>query len=157
MAEWKDWCNQVSRQYSYPDKVFNLALMHWRNISAGKFGDGDQIKEAVTNFNGYTCQAQFFPSCNDEYEEYGKVFEEKDLKEDFFFLRKFTLNYLLYKKYSKLLSTYIEGMFLQSDKCVIENPDNHVIIREADPDEPGATIRMLPKFQCMEKSSKRLI
>lgn len=157
MTEWKDWCNQVSRQYSYPDKVFNLALMHWRNISAGKFGDGDQIKEAVTNINGYTCQAQFFPSCNDEYEEYGKVFEEKDLNEDFFFLRKFTLNYLLYKKYSKLLSTYIEGMFLQSDKCVIENPDNHVVIREADPDEPGATIRMLPKFQCMEKSSKRLI
>ena len=157
MSEWEDWCNQVSRQYSYPDKVFNLALMHWRNISAGMFGDGDQIKEVVTNINGYTCQSQFFPSCNDEYEEYGKVFEEKDLSEDFFFLRKFTLNYLLYKKYSKLLSTYIEGMFLQSDKCVIENPDNHVIIREADPDEPGATIRMLPKFQCMEKSSKRLI
>lgn len=155
MAEWKDWCNQVSRQYSYPDKVFNLALMHWRNISAGKFGDGDQIKEAVTNFNGYTCQAQFFSSCNDEYEKYGEIFEEKDLNEDFFFLRKFTLNYLLYKKYSKLLSTYIEGMFLQSDKCVIENPDNHVIIREADPDEPGATIKMFPKFQCMEKSSKR--
>ena len=156
MTEWKDWCNQVSRQYSYPDKVFNLALMHWRNISAGKFGDGDQIKEAVTNFNGYTCQSQFFPSCNDEYEKYGEVFDEKDLNEDFFFLRKFTLNYLLYKKYSKLLSTYIEGMFLQSDKCVIENPDNHVIIREADPDEPGATIKMFPKFQCMEKSSKRL-
>lgn len=155
MTEWKDWCNQVSRQYSYPDKVFNLALMHWRNISAGKFGDGDQIKEAVTNFNGYTCQAQFFPSCNDEYEEYGKVFEEKDLNEDFFFLRKFTLNYLLYKKYSKLLSTYIEGMFLQSDKCVIENPDNHVIIREADPGEPGAIVKMTPRFQCMEKSSKR--
>ena len=155
MTEWKDWCNQISRQYSYPDKVFNLALMHWRNISAGKFGDGDQIKEAVTNFNGYTCQAQFFPSCNDEYEEYGKVFEEKDLSEDFFFLRKFTLNYLLYKKYSKLLSTYIEGMFLQSDKCVIENPDNHVIIREADPDEPGAIVKMTPRFQCMEKSSKR--
>ena len=157
MTEWKDWCNKVPRQFSYPDKVFNLALLHWRNISDGKFGDGDQIKEAITNFNGYSCQAQFFPTCNNEFEEYGKVFEEKDLNEDFFFLRKFTLNYLLYKKYSKLLSTYIEGMFLQTDKCVIENPDNHVIIREADPDEPGATIRMLPKFQCMEKSSKRLI
>lgn len=155
IAEWKDWCNQVQRQYSYPDKVFNLALLHWRNIHNGKLGDGDQIKEAITNFNGYTCQAQFFPTCNNEYEEYGKVFDEKDLNEDFFFLRKFTLNYLLYKKYSKLLSTYIEGMFLQTDKCVIENPNNHVIIREADPDEPGATIRMSPKFQCMEKSSKR--
>lgn len=157
MAEWKDWCNQVQRQYSYPDKVFNLALLHWRNIHEGNLGEGDQVKEVITNFNGYTCQAQFFPTCNNEYEEYGKVFDEKDLNEDFFFLRKFTLNYLLYKKYSKLLSTYIEGMFLQTDKCVIENPDNHVIIREADPSEPGATIRMSPKFQCMEKSSKRLI
>ena len=155
MAEWKDWCNQVQKQYSYPDKVFNLALLHWRNIHEGNLGEGDQVKEVITNFNGYTCQAQFFPTCNNEYEEYGKVFDEKDLNEDFFFLRKFTLNYLLYKKYSKLLSTYIEGMFLQTDKCVIENPDNHVIIREADPDEPGATVRMLPKFQCMEKSSKR--
>ena len=150
MREWEDWCKQEGKiQYTYPDKVFNLALQYWRELGS------TSVKEVWTNINGYTSQAQLFPNCNDQYEEYGKVFEEKDLSEDFFFMRKFNLNYLLYKKYSKLLSTYIEGMFLQTDKCVIENPENHVVIREADPDEPGAVVKMFPRFQCMEKSSKR--
>ena len=56
---------------------------------------------------------------------------------------------------AKILSTYIDGMFLQTDISVIEDPKTHVMLREADPDEPGAITKMRPRFQCMEKSSKR--
>ena len=61
----------------------------------------------------------------------------------------------MYKKYAKVLSTYINGMFLQTDKWVIEDPKSHIVIREADKDEPGAIRKMFARFQCMEKSSKR--
>lgn len=150
MTEWEDWCKQEGKiQYTYPDKVFNLALQYWRDLGS------TQVKEIWTTTNGYTCQSQFFPTYDKEFVEYGLPFEEKDLDNDFFFMRKLNLNYLIYKKYAKVLSTYIDGMFLQSDKCVIENPVSHVVIREADPDEPGAITKMFPRFQCMEKSSKR--
>ena len=75
-------------------------------------------------------------------------------------MRKLVLNYLLYKKYSKVMGTYIGwydykkeeyvGMFKGGDKWVIENPQNHVVIREADPTEPGAVCKMFSRFQCME-------
>ena len=55
---------------------------------------------------------------------------------DFKFINTLIINYLLYKKVCKVLSTYTDGLFLQSDKHVIEDPNTHVMIREADDDEP---------------------
>lgn len=147
--EWKDYSRKVKRPYTYPAKPLDLATEYWRNPTA------DQMKEIWTNMNGYTVQSQFFNYCDGQYELYSQIFNEKDLEENFFFMRKLVLNYLIYKKYAKVLSTYIDGMFLQSDKTVIEDPETHVMIREADPNEPGATVKMSPRFQCMEKSSKR--
>ena len=149
MSEWRDYFKKVKRSYTYPEKPLKLATEYWKNIKA------DQMKEIWTNMNGYTVQSQFFSYCDDQYELYSQIFNEKDLEENFFFMRKLVLNYLIYKKYAKVLSTYIDGMFLQSDKTVIEDPETHVMIREADPNEPGATVKMSPRFQCMEKSSKR--
>jgi len=143
----------------YPNKVFNLAYEFYNNTLS------DQVKDVWSNFNGYQAQEQFFKYVSDQYLDYGKVFNETDLQNDFFFMRKLVINYLLYKKYSKILSTYIgtfdkkkqeyTGMFKATDSYVIENPKNHVMVREASPDEPGAVVRMKPRFQCMEKSSKR--
>lgn len=147
--EWRDHSRKVQRSYAYPDKALALATEYWGNPTA------DQMKEIWTNMNGYTVQSQFFSYCDNQYELYSQIFSEEDLKNNFFFMRKLVLNYLIYKKYAKVLSTYIDGMFLQSDKTVIEDPKTHVMIREADPNEPGAITKMSPRFQCMEKSSKR--
>lgn len=148
-VEWRDNCKGVNKTFTYPDKVFRLATEYWKNTKA------DQVKEVWTNMNGYTVQSQFFKYCDSQYTQYGEPFLEGDLTDRFFFMRKLVLNYLIYKKYAKVLSTYIDGMFLQSDKVVIEDPNSHVVIREADENEPGAIRKMFPRFQCMEKSSKR--
>lgn len=152
MGEWKKVVQGVARigETPYPEKMYDLATTYYNNLSA------DNVKEVWSNFNGYIAQEQFFKSVSSEYKEYSKPFNESvDLGNDFFFMRKLVLSYLMYKKYAKILSTYICGMFTQTDMWVIEDPESHVMIREADPGEPGAVVRMRPKFQCMEKSSKR--
>jgi hypothetical protein len=65
------------------------------------------------------------------------------------------LNYLLYKKNAKVLSTYMQGMFKKEEKFVIEDPATHIILREADPGDPQGVHKLLIHFACMEKSSKR--
>ncbi len=172
--DWEKWClnlgpdgtcNYVSQLY--PFKMFNLSLGYWRNITNPKKYGGkllDQVKEVWDNFNGYSAQEQFFKYVDNQYEDYLKEFDPVDLNNNFYFMRKLVLNYLLFKKYSKVLTTYIgtvvdgepKGMFLQTDKWVIEDPKTHLVIREvSSPQEPGAICKMFAKFQCMEKSSKR--
>jgi hypothetical protein len=46
-------------------------------------------------------------------------------------------------------------MFKKEEKFVIEDPDTHIIIREADPGDPRGVYKLLIHFACMEKSSKR--
>lgn len=133
----------------YPQKIFELAEQFYTNLKA------DEVKEVWSNFAGYTVQEQFFPVIKDRFKEFEKPFDDSDLQYNFKFITKLVLAYLQYKKNAKMYSTYIKGLFEQTDKWVIENPENHVMIREAEPGEPGAVIRMSPKFQCMEKSSKR--
>ena len=71
-------------------------------------------------------------------------------------MRKLCLNYLVYKKYAKLCSTYVgsEGMFKKNNKYVIEDKQ-HIPIREADPSEPGAMEKCFVHFEVLQKSSKR--
>ena len=66
-----------------------------------------------------------------------------------------TINYLRYKKYEKIRSTYLCGMFEATDKYVLEDPNSHVVIRECDENEPGAIKKMFAHFSCMEKQTKR--
>lgn len=172
MTDWQKWCNSMGPdgEYSYnsklyPQKMFTLSLQYWQNICKRKKDEKvlDQVKEVWDNFNGYTAQEQFFKYVDNEYLNYGKHFEEIDMGNNFYFMRKLVINYLLYKKYAKVLTTYIgtvvdgdpKGMFLQTDKWVIEDPKTHIVLREAGPGEPGAVCKMFAKFQCMEKSSKR--
>ena len=108
-----------------------------------------------SSFDGWQAQAQFFPYVNDQYLEYEKPFDPSDLDDFWFFHRKMTLAWLRYKKYEKIRSTYLCGLFLDTDKWVLEDPNSHVVIRECDENEPGAIKKMFAKFQCMEKSSKR--
>ena len=60
------------------------------------------------------------------------------------------------KKYAKLCSTYVgsDGMFKKNNIYVIEDKQ-HIPIREADPNEPGAIEKCFVKYEVLSKSSKR--
>lgn len=149
MIDWEKRCKGTpAEQTAYPEKVYKLALEFYRNPGC------DQVKEVWSNFNGYIAQEQFFKYVSDQYLEYGKPFDPSDLKDTFFFMRKFVINYLIYKKYAKVLSTYINGMFKQNNCWVIESKD-HIPIRYADPGEPGAVEKCFVHYEVNTKSSKR--
>ncbi len=134
-------------QTAYPEKAYILFDQFYKDLGC------DQIKEVWSNFNGFVAQEQFFKYVSDQYEDYGKVFNESDFNNRFYFMRKIVINYLLFKKYSKVLSTYIDGM-LKEGKWVIED-EKHIPIREADPDEPGAIHKCFCHYEVNTKSSKR--
>lgn len=168
MKEWETWCKTDDYHSSlYPDKIFEKALEHYKSPHTSKkitktkttitYNCSDKVKETWTDFYGFTTQTTFFPSYADQIEEYGTQFEPEDYEKDaFFFMRKMTLNYLLYKKYSKLLTTYIgdDGMFKKNNRYVIED-SNHIPLRYADPNEPGAIEKCFVKYEVQKKSSKR--
>lgn len=157
----------VNKSTIYPDKIFQKALEHFKSPKTSKkvtktkttttYSCSDKVKETWTDFYGFNTQTTFFPSYADQEIEYGKQFEPEDYEGDtFFFMRKMTLNYLLYKKYSKLLTTYVgdDGMFKKGNRYVIEGPD-HIPLRYAKPGEPGAIEKCFVKYEVQKKSSKR--
>lgn len=147
-----DNCSKTRDLGDYPFKMYNLAIKYHSEISKGNLSD--QTKEVWSNFNGYVAQEQFFKYVSGQYLEYGKPFDPSDLDNRFGFMRKLVINYLLYKKYSKVLSTYIDGMFKANNMWVIEGED-HIPLREADPDEPGAVEKCFVHYEVNTKSSKR--
>lgn len=149
MQEWKDYFD-TGRLYNYPEKIFDRAMIYFKNP------EEDKAKEVWTDLNGFLAQTTFFPEFNLQYKQYEEEFTPDDLKDSFFFMRKLCLNYLVYKKYAKLCSTYvgIDGMFKKNNKYVIED-ERRIPIREADPSEPGATEKCFVKYEVLSKSSKR--
>ena len=148
MKNWEQYYKGTPvEQTAYPLKVYTLAGQFYNDLGC------DQVKEVWSNFNGYVAQEQFFPYVSDQYESYGMPFSESDLDNRFYFMRKMVINYLLYKKFSKVLSTYIDGM-LADGKWVIED-SKHIPIREADPNEPGAIHKIFCHYEINTKSSKR--
>lgn len=139
-----------SKKYGgYPKKVFDLAREYYKNPGL------DQVKEIWSNFKGYNAQETFFPGVvKSQYLEYEKPFDSEDFNDRFFFMRKMVLNYLMYKKNSKVLSTYIEGMFKANNIWCIES-DLHIPVREADPSEPGAIEKCMVRYEVNMKKSKR--
>ena len=141
MHDWQIYCTNPSiYQGDFPTKIFDIALKCWKQgILFELAKDQYIVKDVFADFVGVTTQIDFFNEYvnKDQIQQYSLPFDPNDLSNDFFFMRKFTINYLLYKKYSKVLSTYINGMFKENNRFVIEGED-HIPIRYAEPDEPGA-------------------
>ena len=133
----------------YLEAVYMQASSFYKDITQ------DPVKDVWTSFDGYHAESQFFSYVDDQYLEYEKPFDPCDLNNTWFFHRKMTINYLRYKKYEKIRSTYICGLFEATDKWVQEDPNSHVVIRECDKNEPGAIQKMFAHFACMEKQTKR--
>lgn len=154
--QWRSFVEKdPGASFKYPDKVFNIALTSWQ---ATKKLDNmtDGVKEIWTNLRGFQAQTTYFPALNEQYTGYEEHFEPTDMDDDFYFMRKMVLNYLIFKKYSKLDSTYVgsDGMFHKTGKWVIEGQD-HIPIREADGNEPGAVWKVFTRYEVLSKSSKR--
>lgn len=161
MNDWKNYClaqgneGNIAVHSIYPEKMFNIALESWNlGIDYNPAKDVYPVKDVWADFTGFNTQTFFFEDLTSQYLQYGLPFEDNDLEENFFFMRKFTINYLLYKKYAKVLSTYIDGMFKANNKWVIEGRD-HIPLREADPSEPGAIEKCFVHYEVNTKSSKR--
>lgn len=161
MNDWKNYClaqgneGNIAVHSIYPEKMFNIALESWNlGIDYNPAKDVYPVKDVWADFTGFNTQTFFFKDLTSQYLQYGLPFEDNDLEENFFFMRKFTINYLLYKKYAKVLSTYIDGMFKANNKWVIEGRD-HIPLREADPSEPGAIEKCFVHYEVNTKSSKR--
>lgn len=157
----KDWEMYVKlkpeEKYNglFPEKIFNIALGAWREgVKYEPSKDVHPIKDVWGDFIGFTTQSTFFEEYNNQYINYGLPFVPEDFNDKFFFMRKFTINYLFYKKYSKVLSTYIDGMFHATGKWIIEGED-HIPLREAQEGEPGAVFKIFTKYEVNTKSSKR--
>lgn len=175
MGEWKTYWDNIDQDgvahwqsKLYPSKVFHLAMEFFRSPCTSKkvstkgvetalYNVADKVKEVWTDFAGFNAQTQFFPEYAKDYVNYEQAFDPAvDLGNDFYFMRKFTLNYLVYKKHAKMLSVYAgdDGMFNKKAKYVIED-EHHIPIREADPDEPMAVKKNFTSYEIMMKSSKR--
>ena len=150
MTNWKAYEDGVPAvQTQYPEQIYQTARSFYKTITQ------DPVKDVWTSFDGYHAESQFFKYVDDQYLEYEKPFDPSDLNNIWFFHRKMTINYLRYKKYEKIRSTYLCGMFEATDKWVIEDPNSHVVVRECDENEPGAIKKMFAHFACMEKQTKR--
>ena len=150
MDHWKKYVIEKTESGLYPNKIFDLALQYFQKP------EEEKVKETWTNFNGYSAQSRFFPQYNKQFPEYEKHFDPSDFDDVFFFMRKLVLNYLTFKKYAKLQSTYVgsDGMFHKTGKWVIEGPD-HIPLRDADEGEPGAVWKVFVHYEVNTKSSKR--
>jgi hypothetical protein len=150
MTEWEAYYKTGQASQLYPEKAFQLALRYFQHP------EDDKVKETWTNINGFVSQTQLFPEFTKQYNFYEQQFDPNDFSDDFMFMRKFVLNYLVYKKYAKLNSTYVgsDGMFKKNNKYVIED-EYHIPIRDAEPEEPGAVEKCFVHYEVNTKSSKR--
>ena len=138
----------------YPLKIYNLAKGFFDEITK-KSIISEQTKNVWSNFEGFIAQEQFFKYISEQYLNYSEPFKVVDFTNNFGFIRKFVINYLLYKKYSKVLSTYIDGMFKANNRYVIEGPDRIPLRYAISPDEPGAVEKCFVHYEINTKSSKR--
>jgi DNA polymerase I-like protein with 3'-5' exonuclease and polymerase domains len=159
--EMNEWVNgNKNYPYTYPEELFQTVNTFADEYKKGYFAKEEQGKEkdpkksVWDDFNGFNTQQQFFKYIGDEYKQYGEPFKESDMDERMFFMRKLNINYLRYKKYSKVLSTYIDGMFKNQIRWVIEDKF-HIPIRYADPKEPGAVAKCMVHYEVNMKKTKR--
>jgi hypothetical protein len=156
--EYKVYCQNLDKkgicvwpcgyQQSYPQEIWPIANGFWNDISA------DDMTTTWDNFDGFTKQSTYFPIVVQEWQEMAKPYSESDFDEPFKFMRKMVLHIMLAKKYQKVKSTYMEGLFQDNDRLELDTPI-FVPTRLAEPGEPGAVLKMHPKYEVLKKETKR--
>lgn len=134
----------------YPIDVYITLVNYWKNL------ENDNVRNVWEAFEGWDMQSTFFGDhVKSEMDLMKQPYLESDHDLDTFTqMRKFLVNVLLFKKYNKIKTTYLNGLFKNNAKYVIETPQL-IPIRDADPEEPGAKLKIFPRFEIMKKETKR--
>ena len=142
------WPKEIPEDY--PKEIWYLASEHLNNPMC------DRMRDLWGDWKGWNVQEDYF---TDKVEAENLLMSEPWTENDlglpkFTLIRKILFNILLYKKYNKILSTYLGGLFVNGSRYVIETPQL-IPIRNADPDEPGAVKKVFTKYDVMHKETKR--
>ena len=135
----------------YPGEIWYLALEHAKNPMC------DRMRDLWGNWQGWNVQLDYFgDDVKNNESRLWEPWDERDTTDlpRFTFIRKILINILLFKKYNKIYTTYLNGLFSAGSKYVIETPEL-IPIRDADPEEPGAVKKLFTKYDVMHKVSKR--
>ena len=137
-------------QEVYPREIWYLANEHALDPMC------DRMRDIWGDWKGWNVQEDYFnDKVNSERLLMGEPWNEADLRlPTFTLMRKLLINVLLYKKYNKILSTYLSGLFVNGSRYVIETPQL-IPTRNAEPDEPGAVKKLFTKYDVMHKETKR--
>lgn len=125
---------------SYPKDIIEEAKMYMKDPYC------ENMKNGFSKFTGFWMQADFFDYIKKGYNELTKPYSDSDLDNNFKFLRKLILNQGLYKKYMKVESTYIGGMFVDNDKYV---HDTKLLIPDRNGIDGDGINKMFNRFQVL--------
>ena len=156
--EYRIFCNGIGKDgfvrwpqnyiCSYPFEIWVDANKYWNNPS------DDDMTTTWDNFDGFSKQSTYFPIVEENWEELATPYSETDFNDRFYFMRKMVLYIMLAKKYMKVKSTYMNGLYLDNDRIEIDT-DIFIPTRYANPLEPNAVIKMHPKYEILKKETKR--
>ena len=101
-------------------------------------------------------QADYWSDIRVDYKTLTDPYSEDDFKDTFKFLRKFCIMQCLFKKYQKVDSTYINGLFKTFDKEVHDTPK---LVPDVmwDKTRNDNVIKMFPRYLVCEKDTKRYL
>lgn len=98
-------------------------------------------------------QADYWDYIRKDYKTLSEPYSEGDFKDVFKFLRKFCIMQCLFKKYVKVDSTYINGLFKGFDRVVHDTPKLVPDVR--DETRNDNVVKMFPRYLVCEKDTKR--
>lgn len=133
----------------YPNDIQKEAAMYMNDLY------NENMETTFNSFQGFWKQADMIPSIRTDFDNMTKPYSESDFDNAFLFMRKFCIMSQLYKKYIKVKSTYVGGLFKDNDRLV-KDTELLIPVRKAiDKNEENAFIKMFPHFSVCEKSTKR--
>ena len=142
------WPKEVREDY--PREIWDLFNKYFSDPMC------DPVRDLWGAWVGWDTQEDYFPDLvTSEYAFMSQPWSESDLGlPKFTLMRKILFNILLFKKYNKILTTYLRGLFVNGSRYVIETPEL-IPLRNADPGEPGAVKKVFTKYDVMHKETKR--
>ena len=138
----------LSHISEYPEDIQKEAVMYLNDPYC------ENMTSTIDKMVGFWKQADFFMYIREDYDSLTLPYSEEDFVNKFLFIRKFVIMQNLYKKYNKVLTTYVGGLFKDNDRLV---HDTELLIpdKKAKPGDEGAVTKMFPRFMVCEKSTKR--
>lgn len=143
------WPSQIPQEY--PTEFWGLAMEHASNIMC------DRMRDIWGSFDGESVLEDYFPeNTKSQNLLMSEPWSEDDLKlPTFTLMRKLQLNILLYKKYRKVLTTYLQGLFSDGSKYVIETPQLIPTRDAVSETEVGAVKKVFTRYAVLSKTTKR--